>query len=130
MTDPRTTLLAVFGLFAVALPVHAQPTQPPSETPWPPQWTVAAGVESLWWRDVARTGPPVWASPLAWEGQGPAVHVSYDRGRRSRLHRFEGSFSSAGGFELRSPVRITAAAGSDAASRVGGRYEYRRYFWR
>jgi hypothetical protein len=56
--------------------------------------------------------------------------VSYGRGSRSRLHHFEGSFTATGGFELHSPVRTLAASADDAASRVGGRYEYRRYPWR
>jgi hypothetical protein len=69
-------------------------------------------------------------SPISWEGQGPIVWVAHDRGSRSRLHHFEGSFASAGGFELRSPVRTTAAPDDDGVSRWSGRYEYRRYPWR
>ena len=120
---------AALGFF-VATSALAQPVPSPGETSWPAQWTVAAGVESLWWRDVARMGPPVVASPIAWEGQGPAAYVSYDRGRRSRQHHFEGAFASAGGFELRSPVRTTRAPEDDRAWRLGGKYEYRRYPWR
>lgn len=116
--------------FFVATSAFAQPAVSPEETSRPPQWTVAAGVESLWWRDVARTGPPVVASPISWEGEGPAFYASYDRGRPARLHRFEGAFASAGGFELRSPVRSIPAPEADRAWRVGGRYEYRRYRWR
>ena len=125
----RAGYVAALGFF-IAASALAQPAPSPGETSRPPQWTVAAGVESLWWRDVARTGPPVLASPISWEGQGPAVYVSYDRGRRSRLHHFEGAFASAGGFELRSPVRTTTAPEDDGAWRAGGRYEYRRYPWR
>jgi hypothetical protein len=90
---------------------------------------VTAGVESYWWRDVARSGPPVEASPVSWEGSGPVVFVAHDRGTRSRLHHFEGAFASAGGAELRSPVRAVAVP-DDSASRLTGRYEYRRYPWR
>jgi hypothetical protein len=125
----RAGYLVSLGFF-IAAPALAQPATSPGETARPPQWTVAAGVESLWWRDVARTGPPVLASPISWEGQGPAVHASYDRGRRARLHHVEGAYSSAGGFELRSPVRTTNAPGNDSAWRAGGKYEYRRYPWR
>jgi hypothetical protein len=91
---------------------------------------VAAGLESLWWRDVAQFGPPVVASPISWEGQGPSLYASYDRGRRSRRHHFEAAFASAGRFELHSPVRTAAAPGDDGAWRASGKYEYRRYFWR
>jgi hypothetical protein len=125
----RAGFFAVLGVF-VAASAAAQPAASPVETSWPAQWTVAAGVESLWWRDVARTGPPVLASPISWDGQGPAVYGSYDRGRRSRQHHFEAAFASAGGFELRSPVGTTAAPEDDGASRFGGKYEYRRYPWR
>ena len=83
---------------------------------------------------VARRGahrsPRVTASPISWEGQGPIVWVSHDRGSRSRQHHFEGSFASAGGFELRSPVATKAAPDDDGVSRFSGRYEYRQYFWR
>ena len=121
--------IAVFFATAAAAqtPVSASP---PAPSPPSAPWTVAAGVESLWWRDVARTGPPVDGSPVSWEGQGPIVYVSHDRGSRARWHHFEGSVTAAGGFELRSPVRATAAPGDDGASRISGRYEYRRYPWR
>jgi hypothetical protein len=91
---------------------------------------VTAGAESFWLRDVARTGPPVDASPVSWEGQGPVVYVSHDRGSRARLHHFEVAFTATSGFELRSPVRTTPAPDEDGVSRWGGRYEYRRYRWR
>src|SRR6188474_2636170 len=126
----RTAGYAIaFGVF-IAASAFAQPAPSPVQTSQPPQWTVAAGVESLWWRDVARTGPPVLASPISWEGQGPAVYTSYDRGRRSRLHHFDAAFAAARGFNLRSPVRTTTAPEQDGAWRAGARYEYRRYPWR
>lgn len=125
----RTGFFAVLGLVCVTSAV-AQPAPSAPDISRPPAWTVAAGVESLWWRDVARMGPPVVASPVSWEGQGPALYASYDRGRRSRLHHFEATFASAGRFELRSPVRIAAPPGDDGAWHIGGKYEYRRYFWR
>ena len=122
-------MFACAGVF-IAAAAFAQSAPPQTTTPWPPRWTVTAGVESFWWRDVARTGPPVLASPISWEGQGPIVWVAHDRGSRSRLHHFEGSWASAGGFELRSPVATIAAPGGDGVSRLSGRYEYRRYPWR
>ena len=124
-----TAALSITGIFLSSL-AFAQSVPPQTATPWPPRWTVTAGVESFWWRDVARTGPPVWASPISWDGEGPIVWVSHDRGSRSRLHHFEGSFASAGGFELHSPVATHAAPDGDGVSRFSGRYEDRRYLWR
>ena len=126
----RRAALAFAGVFLVATGASAQSAPPQTQTPWPPQWTVTAGHESFWWRDVARTGPPVGASPISWEGQGPIVWVSHDRGSRSRLHHFEGSFASVSGFTLHSPIRTIDAPDGDGSSRVSGRYEYRRYPWR
>jgi hypothetical protein len=57
------------------------------------------------------------------------VYVAHDRGGRSRLQHFEGTFTVAGSFELRSPVQTTAAPSDDGASRLSGRYEYRQYTW-
>jgi hypothetical protein len=125
----RAGIFAVAGFLTVTT-AFAQSAPPQPAAAWPPRWTVTAGVESLWWRDVARTGPPVGASPLSWDGAGPILYIAHERGSRSRLHHFEGTFTSTGGFELRSPVRTTPAPGDDAASRFGGRYEYRRYPWR
>src|SRR4029450_810643 len=129
LTVGRTAALSLTGVFLASL-ASAQSAPPQTATSWPPRWTVMAGVESFWWRDVARTGPPVWASPISWDGQGPIVWVSHDRGSRARLHHFEGSFASAGGFELRSPVATRAAPDDDGVSRFSARYEYRRYRWR
>lgn len=125
----RPAILACAGLLFGTC-AFAQSVAAPVTSPWPARWTVTAGVESFWFRDVARTGPPVVASPISWEGQGPIVWVSHDRGSRSRLHHFEGSFASAGGFELRSPVATAGAPDGDGVSRLSGRYEYRRYPWR
>lgn len=123
----RAGKLACAGVFSASV-VFAQPTPTPPTTA--PRWIVTGGVESFWWRDVARTGPPVDGSPVSWDGQGPIVYVAHERGGRSRLHHFEGAFASAGGFVLRSPVRTTPAPGDDGVSRLSGRYEYRRYPWR
>jgi hypothetical protein len=128
-TVARAGRLAAAGVFLASF-AFAQSTSAPQGTTWPSRWTVTAGVESFWWRDVARTGPPAGASPISWDGQGPVVHVAHDRGARSRLHHFEAAFASAGGFELRSPVRTTTAPGDDGVWRLSGRYEYRRYPWR
>jgi len=122
--------LAVLGVFFAA----AAEAQPPSTAAGPPAsppaWSVVAGYESFWLRDIAKAGPPVDASPIAWEGGGPAVVVSYDRGRPGRLHHFEGLFAGAGGFSLETPVRSIPGPADDSEKRFGGRYEYRRYPFR
>ena len=121
---------ALLWLF-VATTAAAQTAPAPSSVPaLAPAWTVAAGYESFWLRDAAGAGPPQDGSPIAWEGAGPTVTVFYERGVPGRLHHFEGSFVSSGGFSLESPVRSTPAPSNDHASRVGGRYEYRRYPFR
>src|SRR5262245_66414309 len=112
-----TAALSIAGVFVASL-AFAQSTPPQTVTPWPPRWTVSAGVESFWWRDVARTGPPAGASPISWNGQGPVIYVAHDRGGRSRLHHFDGAFASAGEFVLRSPVRTTTAPDDDGVSRL------------
>lgn len=119
--------LAVLGVFFATF-AEAQPQPPLSGSS--PAWSVAAGYESFWLRDFARPGPPVDASPIAWEGEGPAVVGTYDRGRPGRLHHFEGSFASAGGFSLQTPVRSFPGPADDSAMRIGARYEYRRYPFR
>ena len=123
--------LALLGLFsATAAAAQTAPAPSPAPASSPPAWTVAAGYESFWLRDVASSRPAVDGSPITWEGAGPAVTVSYERGGPRRLHRFEGSFVSSGGFSLASPVRTTPAPSDDRATRWGGRYEYRRYRFR
>ncbi|HSL22269.1 MAG TPA: hypothetical protein VK886_12095 [Vicinamibacterales bacterium] len=91
------------------------------------RWVVTGGYETFAFRDISRSGRPVDASPIAWEGQGPAVGVTYERQDARRLHRIQVSAARTGGFAYRSPTRLTDAAGGDAASRVDARYEYRRY---
>ena len=122
--------LALVGLFSATAAV-AQTAATPSPVPGSlPAWTVAAGYESFWLRDVAASRPAVDGSPITWEGAGPAATVFHERGGPGRLHHFEGSFVSSGGFSLASPVRTTAAPSDDRAMRAGGRYEYRRYPFR
>lgn len=126
----RGKLAALVVFFAAV--AEAQTAPPPGGTApvRPPAWTVAAGYESFWLRDIARARQPVDASPIAWEGEGPAVVATYDRGRTDRLHHFEGSFASAGSFSLETPVRSLPRPSDDSAMRAGARYEYRRYPFR
>jgi len=73
-------------------------------TPAPRQvtWSVAAGHESFWMRDISRSGTPVDASPIAWTGDGPAVVVYSGRWR---------------------PVRMIPASIADSATQAAGTYE-------
>lgn len=112
----RIMIAAISTVFASA-PASAQ-TQP--------SWTVSSGLELFSLRDIARSGPPVDASPVSWEGSGPVVVIGYDRTSPGRRHGFEVSFANASGFEYRSPLVSSSAASGDSASRVGWRYEYDR----
>lgn len=94
------------------------------------QTTGEAGVEQFWYRDIVQTGVPVDGSPISWEGSGPGFAIVHDRGTPGRLHRFEGWFATMGSFALESPVRSLPAPSADSASRIAGRYEYRRYPFR
>jgi len=94
------------------------------------RWNVEAGYESFWLKDVARATRPVDASPVSWQGDGPAIAGRYDRANPRRLHRFEFSFSSAGHFVYDAVVRTIPRSPDDRVVRVGGRYEYRRYPFR
>jgi hypothetical protein len=70
------------------------------------------------------------ASPTRWEGSGLVVSAEHDRATAKRLHRFTGSFEQLGGFVFRTPLGTTARSPDDGAIRLGGEYEYRRYFFR
>ena len=128
LTAGKLALLGLFSATAAAAQTAPAPSSVPASSP--PAWTVAAGYESFWLRDVASSRPAVDGSPIAWEGAGPAVTAFYERGGPWRLHHFEGSFVSSGGFSLASPVRTTPAPPDDRATRAGGRYQYRRYPFR
>ena len=88
--------------------------------------SVTAGARSFSYRDVARSGPPVDASPIAWEGAGETVAARYERSRPARLHRYDIAFTSTGGFAYETPLRTEAADDRDSARWLAGRYEYRR----
>ena len=110
------------------LPGTLANAQPPSGTL--AMWTASAGLEQVSLRDVARSGPPVDASPVARKGRGPLLTVEYRRVRHDRLHRFEFSATSAGDFVYVSFRGEAPLPGGDDANSIGGRYEYRRYPWR
>jgi hypothetical protein len=88
---------------------------------------VVAGVDRFSFRDIARSRRPVDASPVAWEGDGPALGVRYALERTRRLHEIAGSVSFAGGFSYRTPLRSSPAGSADRMGRLEGRYDYLRY---
>jgi hypothetical protein len=92
-------------------------------------WSAAGGIETFTYRDVARSGPPVDASPVEWIGSGPSLAALYERANSRRAHRVLVDVAAAGSFEYAGPVRSVAAPGGDGALRVEGRYEYRRYLF-
>jgi hypothetical protein len=89
-------------------------------------WTVLSGIEQFALRDIVRSGPPVDASPITWEGSGPVLVVERARVSPTRRHAVNVSIAGAGGFEYQSPLGSFAAPSGDAARRVEGRYEYDR----
>lgn len=123
LLSPAAGKLAIAVIFlATSAGAQTAPAAPGSPPPAPvPAWTVAGGYESFWLRDIAQGTRPVDASPVAWQGQGPAIVVNYDGHR----HHIEGSFSSASSFALESPVQQLPTSPDDRARRLSGRYEYR-----
>jgi hypothetical protein len=118
---PRTCGICLLAL-NIGRPAAAQSsTDPPSTA-----WSIAAGRVAFSMEDVARTGPPVDASPIAWEGSGGGLTARYERTRPARLHRYDLRFSSLGRFAYETPVRTETADSQDAAWWLGGRYDYRR----
>jgi hypothetical protein len=93
-------------------------------------WRVAAGAESFTFRDIAKSRPPVDASPVRWRGSGPTLAIDYDRTRPLRLHRFGMTASANGGFVYDTGFDVTTRPDEDSASFVAGRYHYRRYLAR
>lgn len=90
-------------------------------------WRGIAGYQTYGQRDVATSRPPVDASPVRWQGSGPILTVDYDRARPLRLHRFELTVSSSGGFEYDTGRGTVPRPEADGASFLEGQYDYRRY---
>lgn len=93
-------------------------------------WSASGGRETFAYRDIARNGPPADASPVEWRGSGPSIVLVYERATTRRAHRFTIDVAKAGSFAYSGPVRGIAAPGDDSATRLEGRYEYRRYVLR
>ena len=94
------------------------------------QWSASAGRETFEYRDVARSGPPLDASPVKWVGEGPSLVAVFDRTTPTRVHRINVDLASARSFAYVGPVRRSDASADDRAFRLEGRYEYRRKVFR
>ncbi len=137
MPSPRRLLARFAAALAAAVllapwPAIAQPSASPPDPPSVGEvgWTLVSGYSTASIRDVARTGPPVDASPIALGGEGPYILLRHDRATKVRLHRFELEFSKTGSLSYDSPVGSVAGPGGGHLMRLAGRYEYRRYLFR
>lgn len=125
-------ILIVTTLLVTSVTVaSAQPAQPagPSAPQGTVSWRVEAGRDTVALRDIARTGTPVDASPVAWHGDGFGLLVRHTRPKGSHMHRFELSATHASDFALKTPLESLPRPKGDAFSRIEGRYEYRRYLF-
>ena len=117
-------------LFTVGEAAAQDPATPPGNARPTVTWQLSAGVESFSFRDIAKSRPPVDGSPLRWRGSGPVVTIAYDRARPFRLHRFDLTVSSNGGFVYDTGIDVTPRPDGDSATFVASRYDYRRYLRR
>lgn len=94
-------------------------------------WRVAAGLGTLWIRDVAssRFGRHVDASPVSWEGHGVAMAAALDYAANNRLRRLEVMFEQSGDAVFRTPSAELQRPTADRGFRFSGRYEDRRYLF-
>ena len=110
----------------LALPAAAQAQTAPADG----IWRAWAGYDTFRYRDIAKSSPPVDASPVAWRGAGPILGLDWDRERPFRLHRVNVAFSAAGGFIYDTGIGTIPRPGDESARFLEGGYEYRRYFAR
>jgi hypothetical protein len=124
------TGLTLIATMLLVISVPAASAQPASATgPGTVSWRVEASRDSVALRDIARTGTPVDASPVAWTGDGPGLLVRHTRQSGRRTHGFEFSATRASHFVLKSPLESLARPNGDAFNRIEARYEYRRYLF-
>src|SRR5262245_5954435 len=117
--------IGLLAMAAMALAATAGAQTPASGGDAPSvTWRASAGHESYAFQDLARSKPPVDGSPIVWRGGGPVVSVDYSRRRPFRLHRFEWTATSNGGFVYDTAVGVTPRPSNDAASFVFVEYDY------
>jgi hypothetical protein len=124
----RASILTTAACLIFATSGRAQ-TAAPAQSSFD-DWRVAGGYGWFGLRDVARSHPPVDASPVAWHGTGPVLFAQRTRTRETRAHRYELSAAFDGNFEYRSPLESLARPDGDSYRSIEGRYEYRRYLFR
>ena len=90
-------------------------------------WRMASGYGWFASRDVARTGRPLDASPVAWSGRGLTIEAERTRLSPGRMHRVGLAGSLIGRFHYRSPVTSVERPSADRYRALEGVYEYRRY---
>ncbi len=64
-------------------------------------WSAQAGYETFSLRDISRNMRPPDASPIAWRGEGPAVHGRYDITRTKSSHLVDATWRQARSFSYR-----------------------------
>ena len=91
-------------------------------------WRVSAGHESFAFRDIARSKPPVDASPVVWRGGGPAVTVGHERSPAVSPASFRnGPRPPTAASSTTQGLDVTPRPPGDSASRSSpARYDYRR----
>ena len=127
---PAGLLLIAAALLVISVTAVSAQSLSPSGSSGPSgnaSWQVEAGRDTVALRDVARTGRPVDASPVAWSGDGPGLLVRHTRPAGRRVHRFEFAASRASHFAFKTPLDSFDRPARDAFSRFEVRYEYRRY---
>ncbi len=116
------------AVFARGGPAAAQ--DPPASAPAIDEWTAVVGVQHMSLRDVARTGPPVDASPVARDGSGPMFVVEYRHNRPDRLHRVEFAATYTGDFSYVSSRGAAVLPPDDDAASLEAGTRYRRFPFR
>ena len=125
--DARTLRVLAFAALAVPRANAQPPTASGTLAASTVDWSAAAGYQEFTYRDVARAGPPVDASPVAWREIGPALTLRVDRSRPARLRRWDVAVSLGERASYVGPLGLVDGGSGDRLIRVGGRYEYRRY---
>jgi hypothetical protein len=122
--------LATTAALVTAALASAQPAPATTAIETSHGWSVQAGYQGFSLRDISRNIRPPDASPISWEGEGPAVTGRYEISKPRSSHVIDGTWWQARNFSYVAPTRAVAARPDDASSRFDARYEYRRYFWR
>ena len=124
MRTPGRRLMFLAATIALAIPITAgaQSATPVAGEPSTSTWRLASGFGWLSLRDVARSGRPVDASPVAWFGDGNTIELDHIWGAARHVHRADVVVSLLRNFEYRSPLTSIERPASDAYRAVDGRW--------